>query len=54
MLVVLYGKNGYLNVIKDIGLKEPYIGMVPLITGEIAEDFSNYFLTSEQTKTAVA
>lgn len=52
--MVLYGKNGYLNVIKDIGLKEPYIGMVPLVTGEIAEDFSNYFLTSEQTNTAVA
>lgn len=54
MLVVQCGKNGYLNVIKDIGLKEPYIGMVPLVTGEIAEDFANYFATSEQTATAVA
>jgi len=48
------GKEGYLNVIKDIGLKEPYVGMVPLVTGEIAEDFANYFATSEQTNTAVA
>ncbi len=48
------GNEGYLNVIKDIGLKEPYIGMVPLVTGEIAEDFANYFASSEQTNTAVA
>ena len=47
------GKQGYLNVIKDIGLKEPYIGMVPLVSGEIAEDFASYFATSEQTNTAV-
>ncbi len=54
MLEVQYGKSGYVNIIKDIGLKEPYIGMVPLVTGEIAEDFSNYFATSLQTNTAVA
>lgn len=48
------GKDGYLNIIKDIGLKDPYIGMVPLVTGEIAEDFTNYFASSEQTNTAVA
>ena len=48
------GKVGYLNIIKDIGLKDPYIGRVPLVTGEIAEDFTNYFATSEQTNTAVA
>ena len=48
------GTQGYLNVIKDIGLKDPYIGMVPLNSGEIAEDFANYFATSEQTNTAVA
>ena len=48
------GKDGFLNVIKDIGLKEPYIGMVPLVSGEIAEDFTNYFSVSEQTNTAVA
>lgn len=48
------GKQGYLNVIKDIGMKEPYIGVVPLVSGEVAEDFANYFATSEQTNTAVA
>ncbi len=47
------GKEGYVNVIKDIGLKEPYTGMVPLVSGEIAEDFASYFATSEQTNTAV-
>ena len=51
---IAVGKNGFLNIIKDIGLKEPYIGMVPLTTGEIAEDFTNYFYTSEQTNTAVS
>lgn len=48
------GQDGYLNIIKDIGLKEPYIGMVPLVSGEIAQDFANYFAKSEQTNTAVA
>lgn len=47
------GKEGYLNIIKDIGLKEPYMGMIPLVSGEIAEDFASYFATSEQTNTAV-
>lgn len=48
------GKNGFLNVIKDIGLKDPYIGMIPLVSGEIAEDFTNYFATSEQTPSVVS
>lgn len=48
------GKEGYLNVIKDMGLKEPYVGMVPLISGEIAEDFANYYVVSEQKPSAVA
>lgn len=48
------GKDGFLNVIKDIGLKEPYTGIVPIVSGEIAEDFANYFITSEQKPTAVA
>jgi len=48
------GKYGFLNIIKDIGLKEPYVGMVPIISGEIAEDFTNYFATSEQTPSVVA
>ena len=46
--------KGYLNVIKDIGLKEPYIGYSNLVTSEIAEDFAYYFVTSEQTPCAVA
>ena len=48
------GFNGYVNVIKDIGLKEPYIGVIPISSGEIAEDFARYFTESEQTRTAVA
>lgn len=46
--------NGYINVIKDIGLKEPYVGICPLTSGEIAEDFAEYFAKSEQKNTAVA
>jgi molecular chaperone Hsp33 len=46
--------NGTLTVIKDIGLKEPYSGQVGLITGEIAEDLTYYFATSEQIPTSVA
>ena len=48
------GKEGMIYIIKDIGLKEPYIGMTPIVSGEIAEDFTNYFATSEQTPTVVA
>ena len=47
------GNSGYINVIKDIGLKEPYIGMSDLVSGEIGDDFANYFVNSEQTKSAV-
>lgn len=43
------GKDGMLYVIKDIGMKEPYIGQVPIVSGEIAEDITNYYATSEQT-----
>ena len=46
--------NGRLNVIKDIGMKEPYVGNVPLQTGEIAEDFTYYYAVSEQVPSAVA
>lgn len=46
------GKDGYLQVIKDIGMKEPYIGQVELVSGEIAEDVTSYFYESEQTPTA--
>lgn len=45
---------GVLSVIKDIGLKEPYIGQTHLISGEIAEDLTYYFATSEQVPSSVA
>ena len=48
------GQRGFINVIKDLGLKEPYIGISPLVSGEIAEDFANYFVNSEQKQSAVA
>ncbi len=44
---------GILSVIKDLGLKEPYIGQVALQTGEIADDLTYYFATSEQVPSAV-
>jgi len=44
---------GILRVIKDLGLGEPYVGVVPLQTGEIAEDLTYYFATSEQTPSSV-
>lgn len=46
--------NGMLQVIRDIGLKEPYVGQVDLISGEIAEDLTCYFAVSEQVPSAVA
>ena len=45
--------KGTLTLIKDIGLKEPYAGQIPLISGEIAEDLTYYFAKSEQTPSAV-
>ena len=48
------GNDGFINVIKDIGLKEPYVGMVPLVSGEIGDDFANYFVKSEGQDVAVA
>lgn len=47
------GKNGFVTVIKDLGLKEPYIGKVPIYSGEIAEDIAYYFAVSEQVPSAV-
>ncbi len=46
--------NGSLSIIKDTGLKEPYIGQIDLVSGEIAEDLTYYFAQSEQTPTIVA
>lgn len=45
--------NGFLSVIKDMGLKDPYVGQTQLQTGEIAEDLTYYFATSEQVPSAV-
>lgn len=46
------GKNGTLTVSRDLGLKEPYIGGTALVSGEVAEDLSAYFVESEQVPTA--
>lgn len=48
------GTNGVVKVIKDLGLREPYNGAYPLVSGEIAEDFTKYFADSEQKPTAIA
>ena len=45
---------GVLSVIKDIGLKEPYVGQTILVSGEVAEDLTYYYATSEQTPSSVA
>jgi len=46
--------GGALNIMKDIGLKEPYVGYSPLISGEIAEDLTYYYAQSEQIPTSVS
>ncbi len=48
------GKEGMLTVIRDLQMKEPYIGSVALVSGEIADDVTAYFAQSEQTPTACA
>ena len=51
---VAVGNQGTLQVIKDMGLKEPFVGTVPLQTGEIGDDFSYYFMVSEQIPSVVS
>ena len=51
---VAVGTQGSLQVIRDMGLKEPFCGTVPLQTGEIGDDFSYYFMASEQTPSVVS
>lgn len=48
------GQDGYLTVIKDLGLKDPYTGQTPIVTGEVAEDLANYYYVSEQQPSAIS
>ena len=50
----LVGNSGRMTVIKDIGLKSPYVGTTALVSGEIAEDFTAYYAVSEQQPIAMA
>jgi molecular chaperone Hsp33 len=47
------GRSGHIHVIKDLGLRDPYRGSIPIISGELGEDFTYYFATSEQTPSVV-
>ncbi|MFA8438962.1 Hsp33 family molecular chaperone HslO [Pueribacillus sp. YX66] len=47
------GKNGFLSVVKDLGLKDMFTGQVPLVSGELGDDFTYYYVTSEQIPSSV-
>lgn len=47
------GTDGFISVVKDLGLRDNFTGRVPLVSGEIGDDFTNYFAQSEQIPTAV-
>ncbi len=48
------GKDGTMTVIKDLGMREPYIGQIELVSGELGIDFANYYTVSEQSPSLVA
>ncbi len=48
------GTNGFLYVLKDLGMNEPYVGQTEIVSGEIAEDITNYYASSEQTPSVCA
>ena len=48
------GKEGFITVIQDLGLKDPYIGKIPLVSGEVGDDLAKYFAISEQVPSVVA
>lgn len=50
----LVGHNGRLSVVKDLGMREPYVGQIHLVSGELAEDFASYFTISEQVNSLVS
>lgn len=47
------GQNGVITVVKDLGMKEPYVGKAPIVSGEIAKDIAYYLSTSEQINSSV-